>query len=76
MRSFSRKYDLAEHDYPQELDMFSSVLAGMEGSSEEPCRWSFCDKSELLPGEGAKRQQYVTDRKILMEMCYGDAGYL
>ena len=31
-RKNSRKYDLAEHEYPKELDMLASVLDGMNES--------------------------------------------
>src|SRR5947209_19318228 len=35
-RSNSRKYDLAEHEYPKELDMLAAVLDGMsEGGGIE-----------------------------------------
>ena len=29
LRPISRKYDLAEHDYPKELDLVASMLDGM-----------------------------------------------
>ena len=33
-RSNSRKYDLAEHEYPKELDMLAAVVDGMNASGQ------------------------------------------
>ncbi len=31
-RPISRKYDIAEHEYPKELDMLAALMDGMEAS--------------------------------------------
>ena len=33
-RPISRKYDLAEHEYPKELDMLASLIDGMNAGSD------------------------------------------
>ena len=33
-RPISRKYDLAEHEYPKELDMLAAMLDGMNESGD------------------------------------------
>ena len=40
-RKNSRKYDLAEHDYPKELDMLAAVIEGSDqgGGWAEWARW-------------------------------------
>ena len=38
----SRKYDLAEHEYPKELDLLASLIDGMSDSGAEPGRR--CDR--------------------------------
>ena len=34
LRPISRKYDKAEHSYPKELDMFASLIDGMNDGGE------------------------------------------
>ncbi|MGH2833501.1 MAG: acyl-CoA dehydrogenase family protein, partial [Solirubrobacteraceae bacterium] len=34
LRPISRKYDLAEHAYPKELDMLASLIDGMNAGSD------------------------------------------
>lgn len=33
-RPISRKYDLAEHSYPKELDMLASIMDGMNDGNK------------------------------------------
>ena len=74
-RPISRKYDLAEHEYPKELDMLAAVLDGMNDG----------DKSAGA-GAGALKQQKKRDKSGirngtnmstvlgLTELCWGDVG--
>jgi acyl-CoA dehydrogenase len=82
-RPNSRKYDLAEHEYPKELDMLAAVLDGMNesggldgaGASGVSQRG---DGSSARPGgAGATRNGSNMATLIgLMELCWGDVGLL
>src|SRR5215831_15240359 len=75
-RPISRKYDLAEHEYPKELDMLAALIDGMNAGSE-------------IGGSGAAGVRRDADGKAdganrngsnlstvlgVMELCWGDVG--
>jgi acyl-CoA dehydrogenase len=77
-RPISRKYDLAEHSYPKELDMLASLIDGMNAGSD-------------IAGTGAAgvRRDASSDRDTanrngsnlstvlgIIELCWGDVGLL
>ncbi len=75
LRPNSRKYDLAEHAYPKELDMLASLLDGMNAGSDRGA------------GAGGVRREAPTDGEVrngsnmntvlgVIEMCWGDVGLL
>ncbi|MDX1496404.1 MAG: acyl-CoA dehydrogenase family protein [Salinisphaeraceae bacterium] len=75
LRPNSRKYDLAEHAYPKELDLLASLLDGMNEGSDRGA------------GAGGVRRQASSDGEIrngsnmntvlgVIEMCWGDVGLL
>jgi acyl-CoA dehydrogenase len=80
LRSNSRKYDLAEHEYPKELDLLASLIDGMSDSGQ----------SQGAGATGVRREEdddSVKKGKIkngtnmssvlsVIEMCWGDVGLL
>jgi acyl-CoA dehydrogenase len=84
-RKNSRKYDLAEHTYPKELDMLAAVIqgsgqgggvggagAGTVGSSSDSS-----NGSEKARDEGANRNgSNMATLLGLTELCWGDVGLL
>ena len=82
-RSNSRKYDLAEHTYPKELDMLAAIMEGMAESG------ALGDAGVGTVGGGngassAAAQDVATNRNGsnmasllgLIELCWGDVGLL
>ncbi|MDI6908310.1 acyl-CoA dehydrogenase family protein [Nocardioides sp.] len=78
LRPISRKYDKAEHAYPQELDMLAAMIDGLSESGA----------SEGAGAAGVRREESAgTDQRVanganlasvmsIAEMCWGDVGLL
>ncbi|MDO9457024.1 acyl-CoA dehydrogenase family protein [Nocardioides sp.] len=77
LRPISRKYDRAEHAYPQELDMLAAMIDGLSESGA----------SEGAGAAGVRRDEKDTDKTVknganlasvmsIAEMCWGDVGLL
>src|SRR6186713_446287 len=77
LRPISRKYDLAEHEYPKELDMLAAMIDGLSESGA----------SEGAGAAGVRRDDNGDDTKVrnganlasvmsIAEMCWGDVGLL
>ncbi|KRF17149.1 acyl-CoA dehydrogenase [Nocardioides sp. Soil797] len=77
LRPISRKYDLAEHEYPKELDMLAAMIDGLSESGA----------SEGAGATGVRRDDSETDSSVknganlasvmsVAEMCWGDTGLL
>ncbi|GEP38343.1 acyl-CoA dehydrogenase [Nocardioides psychrotolerans] len=77
LRPISRKYDQAEHEYPQELDMLAAMIDGLSDSGA----------SEGAGAAGVRREESDGDTTIknganlasvmsIAEMCWGDVGLL
>ena len=74
-RPISRKYDEAEHTYPQELDMLAALLDGLNASGQGAGAGGVRRGS----GDGAKGVRNGTNLSLVLgtiEMCWGDAGLL
>lgn len=78
LRPISRKYDLAEHARPVELDMLAAVIDGMnEGNSEvggagaTGVRRDSSDKTQ-----GNRNGTNLSTALSIMELCWGDVGML
>src|SRR5687768_1258141 len=86
LRPISRKYDLAEHEYPKELDMLAALIDGMNDSGSG-------GGASAAGGNGApdskKAEPAKTDEPgvtknganmagviAVSEMCWGDVGLL
>ncbi len=77
-RPISRKYDLAEHEYPKELDMLASLIDGMNAGSEiggagaAGVRRDSSSKGE----QGNRNGTNMSTVLGIMELCWGDVGLL
>ncbi len=77
LRPISRKYDLAEHEYPKELDMLAALIDGMNdsdatsGAGATGAAKSSDEKSEP---EGNKNGSNMASVIGITEMCWGDVG--
>ena len=77
LRANSRKYDLAEHSYPVELDLLASLVDGMNDSgSGHGAGAGGVRRSE--PGEdaGVRNGTHMASVLSVIEMCWGDIGLL
>ena len=77
LRPISRKYDLAEHEYPKELDMLAAMIDGLSESGA----------CEGAGAAGVRREEEDGDKTVknganlasvmsIAEMCWGDVGLL
>ncbi|HMU97308.1 MAG TPA: acyl-CoA dehydrogenase family protein [Chitinophagales bacterium] len=74
-RPISRKYDLAEHEYPKELDLFAAGLNGMNEGSGGAVGGASSKKEEVQAGE-VKNGGNMANCINIQTMCYGDVGLL
>ena len=78
LRSNSRKYDLAEHAYPKELDLLASLIDGMgdsgegQGAGAAGVRRDDSDEDKGKIKNGANMSSVLS----VIEMCWGDVGLL
>ena len=83
-RTNSRKYDLAEHTYPKELDMLASLVDGMSASGQGQGagaagvrRGDIEDDAPSAKGVGkVKNGANMSSLLSIIEMCWGDVGLL
>jgi acyl-CoA dehydrogenase len=79
-RRNSRKYDLAEHEYPKELDMLAAAIDGMsEGGGISGAGAAGVKRSSngSSADEGATRNgSNMATCLSIMELCWGDVGLL
>jgi len=79
-RPISRTYDLAEHEYPRELDLLSAVIDGM--SSSGASQGAGASSSVAAVGSGEAHEPAPTVRNgsnlssvlSILETCRGDVG--
>jgi len=74
-RPVSRKYDVEEHAYPVELDLFAAGLKGLNEGGDAPVGGANKKKENVVAGEvrnGANMANCVN----IQAMCYGDVGLL
>lgn len=74
-RPISRKYDRAEHDYPQELDMFASIMDGMNDGAEDGGTGAG-RLARANAGNGEENRNGTNMKTVLglIEVCWGDVG--
>ena len=75
LRPISRKYDKAEHSYPKELDMFASLIDGMNEGGEGINAGAAVGKRGNTE-VGNKNGVNMSTVLGVIEMCYGDTGLL
>ena len=78
LRPISRKYDKAEHAYPQELDMLAAMIDGLsESGASEGAGAAGVRREESAEEAGAvKNGSNLASVMSIAEMCWGDVGLL
>ena len=80
LRPISRKYDLAEHEYPKELDMLAALIDGLDDGGN-PSGAGAAGVSQA-PTNGASEEgvnrngSNLASVLSIIEMCWGDVGVL
>jgi acyl-CoA dehydrogenase len=72
-RPISRKYDLAEHEYPKELDMLASLIDGMNASGESSAGARGV-RREANADPGNRNGTNMSGVLSIMEACWGDVA--
>ncbi len=82
-RPNSRKYDIAEHEYPKELDMLAAVIDGMNesGALGGAGAGAVGGRSDSSNGSakddgGNRNGSNMASLLGLIELCWGDVGLL
>ncbi|WP_406053065.1 acyl-CoA dehydrogenase family protein [Kribbella sp. NBC_00889] len=75
LRPNSRRYDLAEHEYPVELDMLAAMVDGL-GASGTSSGAGAAGVRRTAAGEGVVNGSNLSSVLSIMEMCWGDVGLL
>jgi acyl-CoA dehydrogenase len=88
-RPISRKYDLAEHEYPKELDMLASLIDGMNAGSDSGAGATGVRRDNGGDGGsgargggngdgngGNRNGSNMATVLGVMELCWGDVGLL
>ena len=78
LRPISRKYDKAEHAYPQELDMLAAMIDGLsESGASEGAGAAGVRRDERDADQGGVRNgTNLASVMSIAEMCWGDVGLL
>ncbi len=78
LRPISRKYDRAEHEYPQELDMLAALIDGFadSGQSEGAGASGITGGSDATDAATVRNGANMASALSIAEMCWGDTGLL
>ncbi|WP_148613183.1 acyl-CoA dehydrogenase family protein [Nocardioides rubriscoriae] len=77
LRPISRKYDRAEHAYPQELDMLAAMIDGLsESGAGEGAGAAGVRREEKDGDTTVKNGANLASVMSIAEMCWGDVGLL
>ena len=76
LRPISRKYDLAEHTYPKELDMLAAVLDGVAASGRSQTGAATVRRNRSGDGGEVRNGANLATLLGMMELCWGDVGLL
>lgn len=74
-RPISRKYDRAEHRYPQELDVLSALIDGMNAGSGGVAGAGTL-KKDRQQDDGIRNGANLANVLSIEELCWGDVGLL
>jgi acyl-CoA dehydrogenase len=76
-RANSRKYDLAEHEYPKELDMLAAVIQGANPAGAGAGAVGGSDNGASAESrDGNRNGSNMATLLGLTELCWGDVGLL
>jgi acyl-CoA dehydrogenase len=81
-RPNSRKYDIAEHEYPKELDMLAALIDGMNesgalgGAGAGAVGGGPTENGSAKADSGTRNGSNMASLLGLMELCWGDVGLL
>ena len=76
-RPISRKYDIAEHTYPKELDMLASLIDGMSEGGESGAGAAGVRREKRSDaGAGNRNGSNLSTVLSIIEMAWGDVGLL
>ncbi len=81
LRPISRKYDLAEHEYPKELDMLAAMIDGLSESGASEGAGAAGVRRDEAPSSSASEKTVKNGANLasvmsIAEMCWGDVGLL
>ena len=77
LRPISRKYDLAEHEYPKELDMLAAMIDGLDEGGASSGAGAAGVSRASGDGEADNRNgSNLASVLSIIEMCWGDVGLL
>jgi acyl-CoA dehydrogenase len=76
LRPNSRKYDLAEHAYPVELDMLAAMVDGLGASGTGSGAGASGVRRTAEAADGVVNGSNLSSVLSVMEMCWGDVGLL
>ncbi|HET9840886.1 MAG TPA: acyl-CoA dehydrogenase family protein, partial [Nocardioides sp.] len=80
LRPISRKYDRAEHDYPQELDLLAAMIDGLSESGASNGAGAAGVKRDQPENDGddgrVRNGANLASVLGIAEMCWGDVGLL
>ncbi|RZU01941.1 acyl-CoA dehydrogenase [Kribbella rubisoli] len=76
LRPNSRRYDLAEHEYPVELDMLAAMVDGLGASGTGSGAGASGVRRPSAGEEGVVNGSNLSSVLSIMEMCWGDVGLL
>lgn len=75
-RPNSRRYDLAEHAYPKELDMLGALLDGMNAGGGSEGAGATGVRRDKVEGDDNRNGSNMSTALGAMELCWGDVGFL
>lgn len=74
LRPISRKYDLAEHAYPKELDMLAAMIDGLDESGASEGAGATGVRRDETGDKTVKNGANMASALSVAEMCWGDTG--
>jgi acyl-CoA dehydrogenase len=74
LRPISRKYDLAEHEYPKELDMLAALIDGMNDGGDTGGAGAAGVRRDESTDAGNRNGSNMSTVLSIIEMCWGDVG--
>jgi acyl-CoA dehydrogenase len=75
-RPNSRKYDLAEHEFPKELNMLAALLDGMNDAGGNGGAGASGVRRDAVTDEGNRNGSNLSTALGTIELCWGDVGFL